>query len=293
MIWVYTVTELNELHAREIDSLEEIKKLDKKVNWYWIDFMDPIEKEKEIFNELIKDAFVIKDIEEKRIPPRPKKVKNLFLFSFAQVIYKDKINSLPIYTLLNNSIFITLRNKESLKIIKNVLETFKECVGRVCSGPINSSFILGRLSHEISNEYLDAVMSLRENIDKIEEKVLENPKDKMISRSVFSMKRQISAFQKILWSQRELMLSIREGIIPMIAISDEVKANLEHPTNNISRELSLLDSYNNALDSILSLQDLGMIHRVERNLINLTIMALIVSILLIILEIDIISLLTS
>ncbi|MCK4634187.1 hypothetical protein KAT42_05075, partial [Candidatus Bathyarchaeota archaeon] len=60
---------------------------------------------------------------------------------------------------------------------------------------------------------------------------------------------------------------------------------------NISRELSLVDSHNNALESILSLQDLGLIHRVERNLIYLTLMALIVSVILILLEIDILSLL--
>lgn len=89
------------------------------------------------------------------------------------------------------------------------------------------------------------------------------------------------------------MLSVSEGMVPMIETSEEIRATLSHPINNISREISLLDSHNNALDSILSLQDLGMIHRVERNLIYLTIMALIVSVLLILLEIDIISLLSS
>ena len=88
------------------------------------------------------------------------------------------------------------------------------------------------------------------------------------------------------------MLNVREGIVPMIQTSEEIREALSHPITNISRELSLLDSHNGALDSILSLQDLGMIHRVERNLINLTIIALIVSVLLILLEIDIISLLS-
>lgn len=84
----------------------------------------------------------------------------------------------------------------------------------------------------------------------------------------------------------------KEGVVPMIQTSQEVRETLNHPINNISRELSLLDSHNNALDSILSLQDLGLIHRVERNLIYLTILALVVSVLLILLEIDIIGLLT-
>ena len=88
------------------------------------------------------------------------------------------------------------------------------------------------------------------------------------------------------------MISIREGVVLMVQPSEEIRATLSHAVNNISRELSLLDSDNNALDSVLSLQDLGMIHKVERNLIYLTLLAFVVSVLLILLEIDRINLLS-
>jgi len=58
---------------------------------------------------------------------------------------------------------------------------------------------------------------------------------------------------------------------------------LEDAIDNISRELEFLDSYGNALDRVLRLQDLGMIHRVERTLIYLTFVIIIMNILLIIL----------
>ena len=87
------------------------------------------------------------------------------------------------------------------------------------------------------------------------------------------------------------MLSIREGVVLEIETTEEIEETLNHAISNISRELALIDSHNNALESILSLQNLGMIHRVERNLISLTLMALIVSVILILLEIDILSLL--
>jgi len=256
VIWVYTVTESNELQARDASSLQELQSLSREVDWLWIDCMDLGDKE----------------------------------FSVPHVVFLDELKTFPIYVFMKEGMFLTVRNKHSSKPVKNAFKTFEDCVGKVCEGSINSSFILSRLFYEISNENLDVVMALRENIDKIEERALASPGDKRISRSVFVIKREISALERILWSQRELMLSIREGVVLMVKPSEEIRATLSHAVNNISRELSLLDSDNNALDSVLSLQDLGMIHKVERNLIYLTLIALVVSVLLILLEIDIINL---
>ncbi len=292
MLWVYTVTESNELQARDAGSLKELEALSKEVDWLWMDFMEPDDKELEIIAGLLGAVEIISEIKEKKVFSRPERVNEHLFFSVPHAAFQDRLKISPIYIFLGKKKLLTVRDKDSSKSIKNARKTFEDCIGKVCDGPINSSFVLTRLFHEISNENLDVVMALRERIDGIEEKALANPADKRISRSVFATKREISALERMLWAQRELMLSISEGIVPMIMTSEEIKTTLSHPINNISRELSLLDSHNNALDSILSLQDLGMIHRVERNIIYLTIMALIVSVLLILLEIDIISLLS-
>jgi Mg2+ and Co2+ transporter CorA len=292
MIWVYTVTESNELQARDASSLQELQSLSEKMDWLWVDFMDPDGKEFEVIAGLLEDEKVMKDIKEQKISPRPERVNNYLLFSIPYVMLKDKLKTFPIYVLIKEGAFLTVRSEHSSSFVKNAMKTFEDCVGKVCEGPINSSFVLSRLFHEISNVNLDVIMALRENIDRTEQNALENPADKRISHSVFAIKRSTSTLERVLWAQRELMLNIREGVVPMVQTSEEIKATLSHPINNISRELSLLDSHNGALDSILSLQDLGMIHRVERNLIYLTIMALVVSVLLILLEIDIVSLLS-
>jgi len=292
MIWVITVTESGELQARDADSLEELQRLGEEVGWFWIDFLDPTDEEFKIVSGLLEETGVTKDIREQKIFARPERVKGFLLFSIPQTVFKKGLKTFPIYVLVKEKIFLTIRNGYSSKSFKNALKTFEDCVGKVCAGEANSSFILSRLFNEISNENLDVVMAIRENIDNLEQKALENPEDKRISHAVFATKREVSAFERILWSQRELMLSVSEGVVPMLKTNEEIRAALNHPINNISRELSLLDSHNNALDSILSLQDLGMIHRVEKNLIRLTIMALIVSVILILLEIDIIKLLT-
>ena len=292
MIWVYSVTELNELQARDASSLKELEAISEKVDWLWIDFMEPDDKDFEIIAGLLKEAKVISDIKGQKTFSRPERVNDYLLFSIPLTMFKDRLEKFPIYVFLKEKTFMTVRSKHSSKSVKNTLKTFEDCVGKICEKATNSTFILSRLFHEISNENQDVVIALRESIDKIEERALENPGDKRISRSVFTKKREISTLERILWAQRELMLSIGEGIVPMVKPSEEIKTTLSHAANNISSELSFLDSDNNALDSILRLQDLGMIHKVERKLIYLTLIALVVSILLILLEIDILSLLS-
>lgn len=291
MIRVYTVSESNEIQTKDVYSLKEIRDVSNRADWFWADFSDPTEKEFEAIVGLVKETKAIEEIKEQKILSAPERFGNLHLLSIPQAVYNDRLTTFPIYVLTRDAMLITVRNKHSSRCVKSALSTFEDCVGEVCRGPVNSSFILTRLFHEISNENLDEVMVLKERIDRIEEKALVNPTDKRISRSVFKKKRELSKLERILWSQRELMLRVSEGVMPMIKTTEEIKATLSHPINNISRELSLLESHNDVLDSILSLQNLGMIHRVERNLIYLTIMALIVSVLLIIIEVDIVGLL--
>jgi len=135
-------------------------------------------------------------------------------------------------------------------------------------------------------------MTLRARTDEIEEKALANPGDKQINKTVFALKREISTLERILWTQRELMLSIEESVIPVIQSSKLDEQTLSHAVSNISRELSLISSNDNALDSILRLQDLGMIHRVERILIYLTLLTLIANIIMILIEVGVLRILS-
>ena len=87
------------------------------------------------------------------------------------------------------------------------------------------------------------------------------------------------------------MLSIEEGVVPVVQSSELDEQTLSHAVSNISRELSLISSNDDALDSILRLQDLGIIHRVERILIYLTLVILIMEIIAILLDVGILEML--
>lgn len=293
MIWMYMLTKSNKLRARDADSLTELQRLNKEANWLWTDCMEPDDKELEIIAGLLKETDIIGAIKKRQIFSRCEKINDYVLISIPLVVFKDTLETCPIYVFAKEKILITVRSKNSSKSINNTLKTFQDCISKVCERGVASSFIVSRLLHEVSDENLEVVMALRARTDEIEEKALANPGDKQINKTVFALKREISALERILWTQRELMLSIEEGVVPVIQSSSELdEQTLSHAVSNISRELSLISSNDNALDSILRLQDLGMIHRVERMLIYLTLVTLIVNILMILIEVDVLRILS-
>jgi len=292
MIWTYTLTKSNKLSAKDADSSSELQKISKEASWLWVDCMEPDDKELDVIAEFLKGPEIMSAIKEHQIFSRYQKFNDYILISIPLVVFKDTLETYPIYVFAKEKILITLRSKHSSTSISNALKTFRDCILKVCERGDVSSFIVSRLLHEVSSENLDVVMAIRARTDEIEEKALANPGDKQINKTVFALKREISALERILWAQRELMLSIEEGVVPVIQSSELDEQTLSHAVSNISRELSLISSNDDALDSILRLQDLGMIHRVERILIYLTLVTLIVSIITILIEVDVLKILT-
>lgn len=295
MIWVYTIKS-KELRACDADSSDELAELSEQADWLWVDCLEPDDKELETVAGLLKERNIIDDIKKKRVFSRYERMHDYTAVSIPLVVFESKLTVQPVYVFLNDKMLVTVRNKGSSGPIDNTLKTVQDCAsGIVCvSGvkALSSSFVLGRLFHEATNENLNVIISFRERIDQVEERALANPRDKEISHSVFELKREISTFERTLWSQRELMLGLREGVVPTLQLNEETEPTLNYAINNISRELSLLDSNNSALDSILNLQDLGMIHGVERRLIYLTIIILVANVILILLGLDILKLVT-
>jgi Mg2+ and Co2+ transporter CorA len=151
--------------------------------------------------------------------------------------------------------------------------------------------ILCKLIHEIIDENSGAMVSTRDLIDKLEEEAMEGKKEKDITASVFKLKRNLSTLHRLLWAEKEMLSDIDIGVIPNLNLVPEAKLIIEDASDDISRELEFVDSFNRSLDSILRLEDLGSIHRVESNLVTLTVALVILTIVLILLELDIIGLL--
>lgn len=292
MIWTYTITEASKLEARDAHSLSELQGLIKEVDWLWIDCMEPGDEELKIIAGFLGETDIIRVVRKHQSSPRWRKINDYILLFVPQVTFERTLKTDPLYIFAKSNTLMTVRSQHSAKSIDNALKTLEDCTPKVCEGGMVSSFVVNRLLNEVSDENLDVVMALRARTEELEERALTHPQDKRIGRKVFSLKREISTLERVLWNQRELMLSIEEGVVPIIQPSELDDQALSNAVSNVSRELSLISSNDDALDSILTLQDLGMIHRVEKILISLTLVTLIVNVLMILIEIDILKILS-
>lgn len=77
------------------------------------------------------------------------------------------------------------------------------------------------------------------------------------------------------------MSDVKESVIPYVELDEEARLILGDAMDDIERELEFVDSYSRTLDSVLRLQNLGVIHRLERTLIYLTIILLLLDLLII------------
>ena len=84
--------------------------------------------------------------------------------------------------------------------------------------------------------------------------------------------------------EKDFMLDVAKSVIPRIKLDEKSKPIVEEAIDIIDGELNFMDSYNRTLDNILTLQDLASIHKVESSINYLTIVLVIGTAILIILE---------
>jgi Mg2+ and Co2+ transporter CorA len=282
MISVYTFAK-SKLQVKDARSLSELEEIAKETEWSWIDCAEPSDEELLTIAKFLKEDNIINIIKTKQMLSQYERINDHVLIPSILVDFREKLETYPIYIFTNERSLVTVRNENAQKPIKNTIRTFQDCVKKLkCE--TSSSFVISRLFHEITNENLNTTMMLRSRIAEIEEEVLEKPASKKIDRAVFKLKREIAALERILWTQKEVMLAIDEGVVPTIESSKMDKSTLNHAIDNISRELSLISAHNDALDSVLSVRGLGMIHRVETILVLFAVLTLVADAIMVLLE---------
>lgn len=284
MIQVYYTVAGKKLHSSDIASSKTLHDLSSKADWLWVDCSDLDDKETTTLSEFFGiEAPILNNVKKEKIHPGCERYRDYALISIPFVEFENALQLHPISVIVKEKVIITSRDEHSTKLIGNVVETLEGYT--IENGVVELSFIVGRLLREVADENSKAMMSIKEQIDKIEEKALEKPGEKSIARSVFRLKREVFALHRLLWVERELMSDVRERVVPHIKIDEEAELIIHDAIDDIDRELEFVDSYSRTLDSILSLKDLGLIHRVEKTLILLTSIILILNVIIIILAI--------
>lgn len=290
MMWMYTRRK-KELYATDVTSLSEINDFSSEVDWLWVDIFNPDEKECEIISELLgNEPTIVDNIKKGRYNPpkvytKYEKLHDYVLLSIPSVNVEEQLRIHPIFMIVKKKMFITWGEEQAhthSEVVKSTIRGLREHVEN--GGKPNSPLAIGMLFHEVASKNSDVMLSIRETIDQIEEKALKESGEKHAMYSVFSLKSKISTLYRLLTNEKEFMLDASEMMIPRIRLDKKAKSIVDDAVDTINRELDFMDSYNRALDSILTLQDLASIHRVESSINYLTIILVIGTIILIILE---------
>jgi len=288
-MWAYAI-KAKKVIATDISSLDEVRKLEKDADWLWIDCFEPSPEEFQLASELLCiDEKILDDVKMGRTFPRYKKHNDCTLFSISVATIQNELKTFPIYVGAKERLVMTTRKPGSSKPVERTIQTVKDCVEEMEKA--NPTFVVCEVLRETSNENLEVMMALREVIETVEEEAIARPSRKALTKKVFALKREIAVLYRLLWSEEQMMSSLKDGLIPNLEPCEASVLGLKDAMDNISRELEFLNSYDNALDGILRLQDLGMIHRVEKTLIYLTIVIVAMNLILIAMEIGILDLL--
>lgn len=292
MIRVYTVKN-KELFETDVRSKEEMDNIVAKVKRAWVDCLDLDEKEIRIVSDLLGvDATTLNGIENGSIRPHYAKCFDEMCpyytwISTPVVEFTEELKLHPLSIILKERFLVTLRSNYSERLIESALRTFKALPHE----QRKPSVILSKLIHEIIDENSGAMVSIRDLIDNLEAEAMEGPRKKAVTKSIFKLKRSLSTLHRLLWAEKEMLSDMDLGVIPNLTLVPEAKLIVEDASDDVTRELEFIDSFNRSLDSILRLQDLGAIHRVESNLVLLTVALVVLTIVLILLEIDIVGIL--
>ena len=286
MIRVYTVKN-KELFETEVRSKKEMDNIVTKVKRAWLDCSDLSEKERKIVSDLLGvETKTLNGIENGKIRPHYEKCFDEMCpyytwISTPVVEFTNKLELHPMSIILKERILVTIRSKYSERLVESTLRTFRS----IAPEQRKPTVILCKLIHVIIDENSGAMVSIRDLIDNLEAEAMEGKKKTSVTKSVFKLKRNLSTLHRLLWAEKEMLSDIELGIIPNLTLVPEAKLIVVDASDDIDRELEFVDSFNRSLDSILRLEDLGAIHRVETNLVFLTIALVILTIILILLEI--------
>lgn len=292
MIRVYTVKD-KELFVTDVSSQNELHDLVGKVKRAWVDCCDLDDKETMIMSGLLGvEATTLDGIENGKVRPSYAKCRDeecpyYTWISTPVVEFAGELKLHPLSIILKERFLITLRSGYSSRLIESTLRAFRALPPEERKPSVTMAKLLAKIIDENSR----AMVSIRDLIDKIEEEALEKPRKKAVTRSIFKLKRGLSTLQQLLWAEKELLSDMNLGVIPNLKLAAEAKLIVDDTMDDVTRELEFVDSYNMSLDSVLRLQDLGMIHRVERSLVFLTTALVIMTVILILLQIDIIGIL--
>jgi magnesium transporter len=149
--------------------------------------------------------------------------------------------------LVGNNYVITYSNKQ-YSLMEKLIEHFQDHPEYM----EHPGKILYHCLHQLSNEYLEYVDLIADDIQELEKKVFKTPFANEIGRSIYRFKLKIHEHRQIVEAQETMMKSISHTDFPYI--KEEIEIYLKDVMNNFSRITGAFDTFKENLTSIFDLQ---------------------------------------
>jgi magnesium transporter len=193
----------------------------------------------------------LSDISEAIDPDERPRVSNidnysLIIFKSALVKSKNKITTTPFAIFFNSNIIIIIRH-ENIKAIENLFTINEQNTLIIGKGIPN---ILSHLLDETLNLYFLLMDDLEDKINKLESKIINEPKNNHI-KEIFNLKKILIFFHKAFTANREVIISVEKEYTSQIPKKDIKK--FRYIYNDIIQLLDMESTYRDILTNIMDM----------------------------------------
>ena len=166
---VYAIKK-NDFFEDQLDSIDNLKIIEDEADFIWIDAVNLNSIELEFVSQLLGKDLKTSELIQNGLPlTRSRNINNLTIMSFSVVSWTEKIQAYPVYIFVGKKTLWTFRTTESSEPADYVLQNLRS-TSRMT--PIK---LLNELLLEIANSNLDVLVKLREIIESLEEKAIDEP----------------------------------------------------------------------------------------------------------------------
>ncbi len=187
----------------------------------WIDITKPTNKElREIQERYHLHPLSIEDCKSTDQRPKAEYFDNYTLLIFKAFDYskKEKIHTKHIAIFLGKSFIITVHPEgfyEMDKLKKQLVDKNKHYLSK------GADFLLYSILDAIVDDYLDVLDQIEDELELLENRAMGHPTQSVLRR-IFQMKKVNIAIRKMLWPERESIISLEKGTVPFVTKGSQV-----------------------------------------------------------------------
>jgi magnesium transporter len=237
----------------------------------WIDVVDAETKE----ISWLEDQFnlhpsVVSDLRtEDRRPTLIVYPSYMFLSLFQPHLRLNKVEQKEIHCLIGENFFVTVRKADA----KTVDEAYNRVAQNHQHWQQGVPYFLYLTIQYVIDSYYPLLDKISDKLSEIEEHLMENGKDKVSRRPVYSIKQQLISLRQMVAPQREVLSSVVGTA--MLTQNDEIRDLFRHLYERLLRIYDVIDAQRDLATSVLEMMDSHESNKLALAVSRLTIISMI------------------